>query len=185
MASSRWRRAGFTDRRHPVRSGPRPRHDDVNAKLSERRYFFLDVKRRGRLLYDTRRYRLAERRALTPEEEQRLAESDCEQWYERARAFYEIHELTYQKGDLKMAAFNLDQAAESAYKALLPVFTGYCPHAHPLSWLGQQAERSGPVYREIFPRDEQKAQKRIELLDRAYIGARYRKDFQVFWGDVE
>jgi uncharacterized protein len=56
------------------------------------------------------------------------------------------------------------------------------PH---LECLGHEAAKFGPVFRDTFPIDTQKAQERFELLDRAYIGARYRKDFVVFWGDVE
>jgi len=54
-----------------------------------------------------------------------------------------------------------------------------------LEWLGEEAAEHGPVFHVIFPRQTEKEEERFELLDRAYIGARYRKDFVVFWGDVE
>jgi predicted nucleotidyltransferase len=41
--------------------------DDVNANLEEGRYFFMDIKREGCLLYDSERYRLAEPRELSNE----------------------------------------------------------------------------------------------------------------------
>ncbi|MCU7934516.1 MAG: HEPN domain-containing protein [Candidatus Thiodiazotropha sp. (ex Dulcina madagascariensis)] len=86
---------------------------------------------------------------------------------------------------MPLAAFNLNQATESAYKAILLVFTGYCPHEHLLAWLGEEAAEFGLVFREIFPDDTERVQERFTLLDRAYIGARYKKDFIVFWGDVD
>jgi len=162
-------------------------HDikDVNAQLEEGRYFFLDIKREGRLLYDSEAFTLAEPRELAAEERQRIAQADFDYWYSRATQFYKVYEFCHKENELHLAAFNLNQATESAYKAILLVFTGYCPHEHMLEWLGEEAAEFGPVYQEVFPRDTEKAQNRFELLDRAYIGARYKKDFIIFWGDVE
>jgi predicted nucleotidyltransferase/HEPN domain-containing protein len=159
--------------------------EDVNANLEEGRYFFMDIKREGSLLYDSETFRLAEPRELSAEERQRMAQGDFDYWHGRAVEFYETYQFHCENGKLPLAAFDLNQATESAYKTILMVFTSYCPHEHLLEWLGHEAAEFGPVFREIFPTDTQKAQERFELLDRAYIGARYRKDFVVFWGDVE
>jgi HEPN domain-containing protein/predicted nucleotidyltransferase len=159
--------------------------DEVNTNLEEGRYFFLDLKREGRLLHDTGRFQLTEPKELSAQEMQRIAQADFEQYFERARDFYETYEVHYQKEKLRLAAFDLNQATESAYKAILLVFTGYCPHEHSLSWLGEQAEAFAPVYADIFSQDVPQAEECFTLLNKAYIGARYRKDFQVFWGDVE
>ena len=96
-----------------------------------------------------------------------------------------MYEFCISKNDLRMAIFNLNQAAESAYKCILLVFTGYCPHEHLLEWLGERAELYGPVYRALFPQSNEKEQQRFELLDKAYIGARYKKSFIVFPGDLD
>jgi len=172
---------GFSARVNPII------HDiaDVNANLEEGRYFFLDIKREGRLLYDSERFELAEPRELSGEEQQRIAQADFDYWFDCAQRFYQTYEMTYQAGDIRTTIFNLNQATESAYKAILLVFTGYCPHEHMLEWLADEASRHGPVFREIFPRETQQERERFMLLNRAYIGARYRKDFVVFWGDVE
>jgi uncharacterized protein len=159
--------------------------EEVNANLEEGRYFFLDIKREGRLLYDTEQFELAEPRALSSEEKQRIAQADFDYWFHRAKEFYAGSEFYLSKGNLPLTAFNLNQATESAYKTILLVFTSYCPHEHLLEWLGDEAAKYGPVFREIFPHATEKERERFELLDRAYIGARYRKDFIVFWGDVE
>ncbi len=172
---------GFTARVNPIV------HDieDVNENLAEGRYFFTDVKREGRLLYDSGRLTLAEPRELTPEEKQRIAQADFDYWFGAARSFYRMYEFAYKDGQLRMAIFNLNQATESAYKAILLVFTGYCPHEHLLDFLGYDASRFAPVWRELFPQTTETERERWQRLDRAYIGARYRKDFIVFWGDVE
>ncbi len=159
--------------------------EDVNDQLSEGRYFFVDIKREGRLLYDSEEFSLAEPRELTPSERSRIAQTDFDYWYERSTGFYQISEFCNEQGKLPLTMFNLNQATESAYKAILLVFTGYCPHEHLLELLGAECAEFGPVFRDIFPNDTKKEEDRFILLDRAYIGARYKKDFIVFWGDVE
>ncbi|RFA31870.1 HEPN domain-containing protein, partial [Alkalilimnicola ehrlichii] len=172
---------GFSARVSPIL------HDiaDVNANLSDGRYFFLDIKREGRLLYDAGRVELAEPRELTPVEAQRIVQDDFDEWYQASRQFYRGFEFFLQDNDLRRAIFNLNQATESAYKAILLVFTSYAPHEHLLEWLGERAALYGPVYRELFPQLGEKEKKRFELLDKAYIGARYKKAFPVFPGDID
>ncbi|RFA25550.1 hypothetical protein CAI21_18640, partial [Alkalilimnicola ehrlichii] len=172
---------GFSARVSPIL------HDiaDVNANLSDGRYFFLDIKREGRLLYDAGCVELAEPRELTPVEAQRIAQGDFDRWFNCANAFYDGCQFYADKGQLPLAAFQLNQASEAAYKCILLVFTGYCPHEHLLEWLGERAALYGPVYRELFPQLGEKEKKRFELLDKAYIGARYKKAFPVFPGDID
>lgn len=162
-------------------------HDiqDINANLAEGRYFFLDIKREGRLLYDSGRFELDEPRQLPPAEAQAIAQSDFEQWYDSAKGFYIDYENARARNDLRKAVFYLNQATESAYKCILLVFTGYCPHEHLLEWLGERAELYGSVYRDLFPQRTEQEQQRFELLDKAYIGARYMKSFIVFPGDLD
>lgn len=157
----------------------------VNTYLEEGGYFFLDIKREGRLLYDSGRWELVEPRVLSGKERQRIAQSDFGYWFERAQRFYRHYAIDHAEADFRGASFQLNQAAESAYKCILLVFTGYCPHEHMLDWLGGHAAAFGPVYREIFPQETQQEREHFVLLNRAYIGARYRKDFVVFLGDVE
>ena len=162
-------------------------HDikDINTQLTEGRYFFVDIKREGRLLYDTGEFSLSEPRVLTHDERARIARADLDHWYERAAEFYEGAEFYRNRGNLPLTTFNLNQATESAYKAILLVFTGYCPHEHMLELLGAECAEFGPVFRDIFPVETKQEEERFTLLDRAYIGARYIKDFIVFWGDVD
>jgi predicted nucleotidyltransferase/HEPN domain-containing protein len=159
--------------------------EDINEQLSEGRYFFLDIKREGRMLYNTERFGLAEPRELTKEESHTLAQADFDSWYKQATGFYDGYEFYYGKENLRLAIFNLNQATESAYKAILLVFTSYCPHEHMLEWLGYEVERFGPVFRDIFPNDTRESEAYFNLMNRAYIGARYQKDFIVHWHDVD
>jgi uncharacterized protein len=159
--------------------------EDINQQLSDGRYFFLDIKREGRVLYDSEEFTLAEPRELTPEEKQALAQADFNNWYLRATRFYRHYLIDNEEADLKGAAFNLNQSAECAYKTILLVFTSYCPHEHLLEIIGHRAAEYGPVFRDIFPDDTKEQYGYFDLLDRAYIGARYQKDFIVHWQDID
>jgi predicted nucleotidyltransferase/HEPN domain-containing protein len=159
--------------------------DDINTQIGEERYFFVDIKREGCLLYDSGTFTLTDPRTRSPNEHQSIAQADFEYWYDRATKFYRGYELYSAEKEILLATFSLNQATECAYKAILLVFTGYCPHEHMLALLGEKCEKIGPVFRDVFPVDTKQEEDRFILLDRAYIGARYIKDFIVFWRDVE
>lgn len=169
-----------------VRSSPIV-HDieDINQQLSDGRYFFLDIKHEGRVLYDSETYTLAEPRELSAKEKQALAQADYDYWYKRAEGFYQGYKFHSDSGMAPLAIFNLNQATESAYKTILLVFTSYCPHEHLLEFLGRKAAEHGPVFHDIFPDETKEQGDYFDLLDRAYIGARYQKDFIVHWDDID
>jgi len=159
--------------------------EDINQQLSDGRYFFLDIKREGRVLYDSEAFTLAEPRELSAKEKQVLTQADFDYWYNRAKEFYVAAELFTERAQAALTAFNLNQAAESAYKTILLVFTSYCPHEHLLGFLGRKAAEHGPVFHDIFPDETKEQGDYFDLLDRAYIGARYQKDFIVHWDDID
>ena len=79
----------------------------------------------------------------------------------------------------KEAAFNLHQAAEFAYKTILLVFGGECPQEHHLDILGDFATDYCPQLRRLLPRWTDAEKDLFELLDYAYIGARYDREYKV------
>ncbi|RFA29410.1 hypothetical protein CAI21_10140 [Alkalilimnicola ehrlichii] len=159
--------------------------NEVNSEIAEGRYFYRDVRSEGRLLYDSGRYRLAEPEELGAKERLSLAREYFDKWCFRAKQFYSVYEFLCPQGDVNGAAFNLNQAAESAYKTILLVHTLYCPHEHYLKILAFEASEFGPVFREIFPRQPEAAAQRFNLLDAAYIGARYHIRFKVTQEDLD
>jgi len=156
-------------------------HDinEMNMALMEHRYFFVDLYEEGRVLYDSGRFQLDEPDELGPEARKSLAEEYFSEWYGQAKSFNRIFKILLEQGDLKLAAFNLNQATESAYKCILLVHTLYCPHEHLLTSLGLEASEHGPVFKEIFPLDTPDQQHNFDQLDRAYIGSRYKTRFKV------
>ena len=59
------------------------------------------------------------------------------------------------------------------------VFTGYNPQEHYLFVLGHMAGKHDRGLRDIFPRKTEEQDKLFELLDYAYIGARYDPDYKI------
>ena len=162
-------------------------HDiqELNIKLAEGQYFFSDIKKEGRLLYDSGNFTLAEERELNPAERQRIAQNHFEHWFIRADEAYAIHEKSLEIGADNWAAFHLHQAAESCFKAVLLVFTNYNPNEHLLEILSRMVVDEDQSFADIFPKETREDQDRFDLLDYAYIGARYDPRYRISKEDIQ
>jgi HEPN domain-containing protein len=81
--------------------------------------------------------------------------------------------------DYRKAAFLLHQATQSYYTAILLVFTEYKPRGHNIKHFRRQANSIDSRFQEAFPNSTKEEEKRFELLKRAYIDARYKKDYTI------
>ena len=100
---------------------------EVNAGLTEGRYFFMDIARDGIALYEAEGSELAEPQPRTPGEALAMAREYFDEWLPSARALEEGAEFYLNKGRLKEAAFSLHQAVERYYHCVLLVCTFYMP----------------------------------------------------------
>ena len=73
------------------------------------------------------------------------------------------------------AAFDLHQAVEAAYIAVLQVTGFYAPRSHNINFLRAQAEAKAPSLTAAWPRETRDARKPFGKLKRAYVDARYNK----------
>ncbi len=162
-------------------------HDiqDINIKLAEGQYFYTDVKKEGCFLYDSGDFKLARKRKLKSAEKKRIAQDYFDNWFENAKGFYRFCEVGIEENNLKGAAFHLHQAAEASYKTILLVFTNYNPNEHLLGLLGSMAEEHDKDLKGIFPKKTKREEKLFELLDYAYIGARYDPRYRIAKEDLE
>jgi HEPN domain-containing protein len=85
----------------------------------------------------------------------------------------------------KKAAFELQQAAECAYKALLLVHTNYTPYNHYLAWFDEAVQEAIAGLPDFFPRDTKEAEERFKNFDHAYIGARYDPKYHISEADLK
>jgi uncharacterized protein len=153
--------------------------DYVNMMLGEGHYFFSDIEKEGVMLYDAGNTPLAERRPLTPAEMKRIAEEYFEQWYRSAKGFYDSAILISGIDQLKIAVFNLHQAAERTYNAIELVFTGYKPNTHNLEKLKHYTRNFSKELVAVFPEDTPYEVHLFDLLKRGYVDARYKKEYVI------
>jgi len=153
--------------------------DFVNKKLEKGQYFFSDIKKDGIILYDSKNCQLAEPKELSPKERLGQAKADFEQWFESAEEFYAAYQFHINRRKYKHAAFNLHQAAESLYGAVLLVYTNYKPKTHDLDTLRRLAANHDPAFFSAFPLRTKQERDRFDLLRQAYVGARYHDDYKI------
>ena len=157
----------------------------VNARLGEGRYLFTDIKKEGVMLYDSGRFTLAEPRKLWAEEKVRMAQEDFDEWFESACDFHFNFEKSFETDRFKNAAFQLHQATERFYGTVLLVHTGYRPKLHDIGVLGKRAVALDRKLAGVFPRSTPEEEKRFDLLKRAYIDARYKRDYAITRDDLD
>ena len=152
---------------------------EVNAGLSEGRYFFMDIARDGIALYQSDPTDLPEPQPKTPAQALAMAREYFEEWLPSATGNLDTGRYVWSQGRLKEAAFNFHQATERYYHCVLLVCTFYTPHIHNLGFLRTQAERIDPRLIEAWPRETKADRARFEKLKAAYIKARYSKHYRI------
>jgi HEPN domain-containing protein/predicted nucleotidyltransferase len=157
-----------------------------NSCLKEGRYFFTDIKEEGILLYDSGMIKLVEPRKLTVEQRIELAEEYFQEWFESANEFFISFQANFDRGSYKLAAFELHQAVECFYSTVLLVLTNYKPKGHDLEEYGALTASQEPVFNSVFLRDNEEDERRFELLQKAYVNARYnKKNYNITKEDLE
>ncbi len=157
----------------------------LNIQLAEGQYFYTDIKKEGCLLFDSGKFALAEKRELTADERRRIAQDYLDHWLESANEFFGYFETGFQQKQYKTAAFQLHQAAEAAYKAIMLVFTNYNPNEHYLCFLSDMTAEFDRSLAGIFPQEGDDKYELFEKLDYAYIGARYDPGYRIDKDELE
>ena len=159
----------------------------VNEQLELGRYFYSDIRKEGVLLYDSENYKLAKARKLSGKEQKELAKKDFKYWFESANNFFDDYEINLEKKRYNNAAFYLHQATERYISAILLVFTGYRPKSHDLKRLFEKTDLVDTNIQKFFNTgiNVEKERKLFELLRKAYVDARYEKDYKITKKELE
>ncbi|GAD58131.1 MULTISPECIES: HEPN domain-containing protein [Brevundimonas] len=153
--------------------------DDVNDQLTQGRYFFVDIVREGIVLADEPGHPFVDPQPLPDDAALREAEKYYREHFTAGQQFLRQAEHAIADDAPKVAAFDLHQAAEHFYNAVLLVATLYTPKSHNLVRLRNTAEPIDARLAEVWP-TETKFQKRcFELLRAAYVKARYSEHYRV------
>lgn len=152
---------------------------DVNTELRRGRYFFVDIRRDGLGLYELDDEPLAMPGQVSAEEAWRMAAAYLADRLPHARVFLKTARFCIGEGDFKEAAFLLHQATEQAYSTLLLVLTNYSPPSHNTRFLrGLAEERAGKLVG-IWPESQQRYTSWFNILNEAYVKARYSPHFEI------
>jgi len=153
--------------------------DFVNYKLRQGQYFFTEICEQGIILYDSEEVELSDRKPLDPIETKEIAQKTFDEVFTSAKEFYRTFEFNMKEKMYKHAAFELNQAVEHSYKTVLLIFGGECPQEHHLDVLGDLAADYCPELKSLIPRESEREKELFELLDYAYIGARYDREYKI------
>lgn len=154
----------------------------INARLEENRYFYLDIKREGILLYDSGKLTLKNARDMSPEEMKKLKQEDFTLWFSLANEFFIDYQNAFERESYKIAVFYLHQATEWYMTAYLLVKTGYKPKSHDLGILYEKLKEENWEFHTWFLLEEERQY--FELLRRAYVDSRYSKEYFITRDDI-
>lgn len=153
--------------------------DFINKKIASNEYFFIDIKREGCILYESKEVKLGKIKKVSIKERINLAKEDYEYWFDSGKRFLNGYNFYMETDDCKSGSFLLHQAAESFYSAILLVFSHYKPKLHDLEGLAEKAAAIDPVFLNAIPAITPDEQEHFELLRKAYIESRYKKTSSV------
>jgi uncharacterized protein len=166
---------------------PRPNiiaHDikEFNKNIEKKEYFFCDIKREGIVLFDSKNFKIAASKRLSVKVRKKIAKEDFEHWFESANEFLTDFKHAFDRGtriSFKKAAFELHQATERFFSALLLVFIQYKPRSHDIELLNHQVSTFDPRLCTVFPRFTEEERRLFNLLKKAYVDARYKKSYSI------
>lgn len=172
------REVGYLDSIHKTHVVIEP-IDYVNTELEKDRYFFSDITKEGILLFDSKEFSLAKPKTLTVAEKREIAHNDYNHWFKSAEVFFMQCRNACNLQEYNNAAFQLHQTAENFYNCALLVATGYKPKSHDLEELNRLCAAQSNDFLTIFPLATQEQKHCFELLEKAYIEARYNKNYSI------
>lgn len=152
---------------------------DVNDQLARGRPFFVDLARDGIALYEMDGHPFDKPQPLDEAAARVEAQTHFDQWFASASEFLDGARYMVSQGYNSRAAFMLHQAAEHFYHCVLLVLTLYSPKSHKLNFLRDQAEDVARDLIPVWPRDTKFARRCFELLQQAYVNARYSPHYKI------
>ncbi len=152
---------------------------EVNTELRRGRYFFVDIRRDGLALYELDDEPLAVPGHVSAEEAWQMASGYYEDRLPGAASFLDTAKYLARKGQNRHASFELHQSIEQAYSTLLLVLTSYSPPSHNIRFLRGLAEEQVGELVDIWPRNQQRYVAWFNVLNEAYVKARYSPHFEI------
>ena len=164
--------------------------DEVNRVLTRGEYFWVDIARDGVVLYELPGSELATPMPLTAADAYEMASEYLAKQLPAVDRWLKLAAVSCAESETdpewaKNAAFNLHQAAETAYTCFLLVRSQYVPRSHNLKFLRSLAEDRETRLVEAWPRATKIDRRRFELAKRAYVEARYSAAYDIGCDDLQ
>jgi len=159
--------------------------EHLNKDLQRGSYFYTDIKKEGVLLFDNGWHMLAEAGPIAPAEMQKHAREDFQHWYTSACGFYTAYEAMLEIPHYNNAAFQLHQDTERFLNTVVLTFARYKPKTHDIEKLDRQASNLHADFFTVFPRATEEQKRCFDLLKKAYIDARYKRDYAITRDELE
>jgi predicted nucleotidyltransferase/HEPN domain-containing protein len=148
----------------------------INKNIGEKQYFYTDIIREGKTLYNSVKLELAKEGKLTPAERVKFAEADYKMWFSKANESFEKSKFCISKEFLGSTSFELQQVIEMCYTAIEMVYTHYNPYEHNLETLRIRVLEFDQRVKNALPYETEEDEELFDYLNFAYIGGRYRSE---------
>lgn len=164
--------------------------EEVNQGLARGEYFWVDIARDGIMLYELPGSVLGTSKPLTAADAYAMASKNFAEKFGDIDVWLETASVQQARTDdpvryRRHAAFNLHQAAETAYACFLLIRSQYVPRSHNLKFLRSLAEDKEPRLIDAWPRATKLDRRRFELAKRAYVEARYSTQYDITMDDLQ
>lgn len=157
----------------------------LNNELSEGHCFYVDIVNEGILLYDSGEYTLETPRELNYTE----IKGKATRYYVgngvKENDYWEDAQTNIAKNKFTHASFFLHQVTEYLLKAIPLVYILYRYKEHDLEFLLEKCKLHTLELARVFPRNTPEEKRLFELLQRAYVEARYNDEFVVTKEDID
>lgn len=151
----------------------------LNNELERSQYFFTEIIKEGIKIYDNKIFKLAKPRELLFREIKEFATKEFGRVYPNGCNLLQNCYFSFEREMYTECAFITHQVCERFYNAIGLVFTNYRPKNHKLDELGAMVKGYSRDLASVFPQNNDFEKRCFDLLCRAYIEARYNKDFAV------
>ncbi|TCR80890.1 nucleotidyltransferase and HEPN domain-containing protein [Rhizobium sp. BK376] len=155
---------------------------EVGDRLHLGQPFFSDIRRDGIVLYELDDVPLPQPKPMSPAEEYQVARGHFDARYPEAVMMLKTSQwqkLQPEENSFKSASFSLHQAIEQAYSTVLLTLTNYSPASHNISFLRALSEDRDRRLADAWPRDRQRFIAWFNLINEAYVKARYSPHYEI------
>lgn len=154
-------------------------YGELNGRVANNEYFYVDVVSEGIVLYEVPGYDFTRPKNLDRQGRYDFAKKYYEHWMPKAEQFLGTHNLQMKEGWINLAAFSLHQSVEKAYGCLLLVMTYYQPKTHDIQELHKMCVQYDSRLPTVWPGDSQFKRRSFQRLRRAYVDARYSEHYEI------